>query len=1089
MSMPLSSLPTIDLPGTAVGTVRPDRGVDVTRRLAEHGLNEASWLPAKLQWALLGWYRSSGRLEHATRVLDLIEERKGATARSLEERARIAFTAGQPEDALALLRERAERAPSATATIAIARMHLAAGQRPQAKALSVELLRSHPGLMTVAALGAEIARLEGDPETARGHYEGVLDAHPGHVTTILSLARIALDTGNLPEATRLVEQALDGADDQIGSSQLGTAADIVEGCNLSGMAAQLRLRASTIDAERAAALADAIDGALGNAAVAEEGDHRPPERLAPRETAGRAPSSALPLPDDLHPVTAELPDTDLPLDDQTQTALRSLFGHPELRPGQAAVIANVRAGKDTLAIMPTGAGKSLTFQLPAMLATRTTLVISPLIALMKDQVESLPALVRQQTTLVNSTLSPDEQRRVLDDISGGHYRLVYAAPERLRQHAFLRALRSAGVSLVVVDEAHCISMWGHDFRPDYLSIPVALPELGDPPVLAITATATPRMVGGIGAGLGRNLELVRTSVFRPNLFLAAERVQNREAKVQRVVDLCRAAKGTGIVYVSSRKDAEQIAAVLRDRGVGAIPYHAGLDPGVRARNQERFMAGQVRVVVATVAFGMGVDKKDVRFIVHMSPPKSLEAYAQESGRAGRDGEPATCTLLVGPTDQSSLLRLAQRDEIAIEAIRQVYAGVKRGARGVWAILDPSTLLPPQTDPERDPPDPRVALGLLQQANLLRRHADTPTTYAIHLNMSDPGLSGAEDDGAWQRFMHWAGIDNGQRSVIVQTADACAALELTPADLGRLLASRDDLVVREGQRLVCLEILPAGPDAANRLTDIMARARDEARMRIAQVIRYADGTECHHAMLAHHLGEELAPCRTACDVCRRTGDGRHPGAANATTPVRTTSDAPSRGPLTARDALAAIEAVRTLPFSMGKTGLIKLLAGSIESRVRADRSAAFGALSGLTRGKIDALLDRLIEDGFLHRDLDHEYKLITVTAKGARATLEDLANYGVAARRPLSKGASAAEMADEQLSPDDLDLLQRLVDWRRDRASRDAVPPYVVAHNSMLQAMVLARPATQAALAEIHGFGPNRAAKYGDEVLAVIVDSL
>jgi ATP-dependent DNA helicase RecQ len=1083
VGMPPSG-PTLIDPANSTAAVVSGPGEASTACLTTLSLDQAACLPLKLQWSLLGWYRLSGHLDRAISLLDLIEERGGETARGLEERARIAFAQGSTDDALALLRARADRAPSATATIAIARMHLAAGALLEAKALSVELLRSHPQLMTVASLAAEIAQIEGDMETARSHYEGVLDEHPDNATTILALGRIALDAGDPAEAMRRADQAIAPDEPQLFASHLLTAAGIYERCHAPGKAAECHHRASVIDRERTAALA----GAIANELVRTIGGGGPLETAATPsqgQRPERRPDSAIRPPDDeTHPAIAAPPEVETPVDDQTRAALRTLFGHPELRPGQAEVIANVRAGKDTLAIMPTGAGKSLTFQLPAMLATGTTLVISPLIALMKDQVESLPATVREQTTLVNSTLSPDEQRRILDRIAEGHYRLVYAAPERLRQHAFLRALRSAGVSLVVIDEAHCISMWGHDFRPDYLTIPVALPELGDPPVLAITATATPRMAGGIGAGLGRDLELVRTSVFRPNLFLAAERMQNREAKVQRVVDICRSTRGTGIVYVSSRKDAEQIAAVLRDRGVGAVPYHAGLDPGLRARNQERFMAGEVRVVVATVAFGMGVDKKDVRFIVHMSPPKSLEAYAQESGRAGRDGELASCTLLVGSTDQSSLLRLARRDEIPIEAIRQVYAGVKRLARGVWATLDPATLLPPEPDPERDAPDPRVALGLLQQADLLRRHADAPASYTVHRNPHAAGRADLGGEETWPRLAAWAGLDHGQRPVIIQTADACAALGIVPADLGRLLASRDDLVVREGPRLVCLEILPAGHDAATRLTDIMARARDEARMRIAQVIRYADGAECHHAMLAHHLGEALDPCRTACDVCRRQREARLPGGRPATAPARSAQAPSPARRLSAEDALAAIEAVRTLPFSMGKTGLIKLLAGSIESRVREDRSAAFGTLSGLTRGKIDGLLDQLVEDGFLHRDLDHEYKLITVTARGARATAEDLAAYASPTRRP-ARGAAAADLSDEQLGPDDLDLLQRLTDWRRERASRDAVPPYVIAHNSMLQAMVLERPATPSALAAIAAFGPNRAAKYGDEVLAVI----
>ena len=241
---------------------------------------------------------------------------------------------------------------------------------------------------------------------------------------------------------------------------------------------------------------------------------------------------------------------EVPIDPKVIETLQRDFGHEALLPGQAAVIANVLAGRDTLAIMPTGSGKSLTFQLSAMLLKGTTLVLSPLIALMKDQVESLPPAVRERTALLNSSLAPDEQRRVLDGLAVGVYKLIYAAPERLRQHAFLRALRAAGTSLVVVDEAHCISLWGHDFRPDYLAIPTALPELGDPAVLAITATATPTMADAISDRFGRDLDGIRISIFRPNLCYEAHRVANREAKIAKAVEISRHEHGAGIIYVS-----------------------------------------------------------------------------------------------------------------------------------------------------------------------------------------------------------------------------------------------------------------------------------------------------------------------------------------------------------------------------------------------------------------------------------------------------------------------------------------------------------------------------------------------------------
>ncbi|HLL51558.1 MAG TPA: RecQ family ATP-dependent DNA helicase, partial [Thermomicrobiales bacterium] len=421
------------------------------------------------------------------------------------------------------------------------------------------------------------------------------------------------------------------------------------------------------------------------------------------------------------------PDEESLTDSRVIESLHTVFGHQGFLAGQAAVVNRVLAGTDTLAILPTGAGKSLTFQLSSLLLPGTTLVLSPLIALMKDQVESLPPALRERTALINSTLSPREQERTLDEIAAGSYKLVYAAPERLRQFGFLRALHQAGVSLVVVDEAHCISLWGHDFRPDYLSIPAALPELGNPPLLAMTATASNETAASLAGAFRRDLDVVRISGFRPNLFYAAEKLGTKEEKARRVVTLCRELRGQGIVYVSSRRDAENLAGVLGDNGVRAVPYHAGLEPRLRTTNQDRFMRGDARVVVATVAFGMGIDKPDIRFIIHFSPSTSLEAYAQESGRAGRDRKDARCVLLYTTTDRANQTRLAQQDAMDLATLRKVYAGIKRHAAGSWAIFDPSRIVlggEPGDDSD-EPPDPRVGIGLLVEGGLLKRHPNAP----------------------------------------------------------------------------------------------------------------------------------------------------------------------------------------------------------------------------------------------------------------------------------------------------------------------------------------------------------------------------
>jgi ATP-dependent DNA helicase RecQ len=363
-------------------------------------------------------------------------------------------------------------------------------------------------------------------------------------------------------------------------------------------------------------------------------------------------------------------------------ALAELFGFPGFRPGQREAVEAARAGRDVLVVMPTGSGKSLCYQLPALMRRDLTLVVSPLVSLMQDQVEALERVAPGRVALVNAQQTSVVNRQAVDRAVSGHVRLLYVAPERFASPGFLERLRAARIGLFVVDEAHCVSQWGHDFRPEYFRLADAARWLGAEAILASTATATPQVAADIVARLGlREPVRVATGFDRPNLSFTVVPCPNKEVVHRRIAAvLADPAARPAIVYAGTRAECDRLAGRLgRELSVDVIAYHAGLPRDTRAEAQRRFMAGDAPVVVATNAFGMGVDKADVRTVCHESVPSSVEAYYQEAGRAGRDGRPARALLFATGRDKGLHVFFIERAEVGDDLLNRVAERIVRAA--------------------------------------------------------------------------------------------------------------------------------------------------------------------------------------------------------------------------------------------------------------------------------------------------------------------------------------------------------------------------------------------------------------------------
>jgi ATP-dependent DNA helicase RecQ len=590
--------------------------------------------------------------------------------------------------------------------------------------------------------------------------------------------------------------------------------------------------------------------------------------------------------------------------DAARTVLRAAFGYPDFRPAQVRAVQAVLSGRDALIVLPTGGGKSLCFQVPALLRDGLTVVVSPLISLMKDQVD---ALERRglPAAYVNSTLSAGEVADRMARAQAGALKLLYLAPERMDGGRTLERLADIGVALLAVDEAHCISEWGHDFRPSYRRIGAIRERLGAPQTVALTATATPEVREDIVRQLALREPAVVVGGFdRTNLTYHVDATRTQRDKDEAAIHWLRGGDGPAIVYAPTRKAVERVTAVLVRSRLRAVAYHAGLDDTLRQRAQDAFMQERARVIVATSAFGMGIDKPDVRLVVHHAMPGSLEAYYQEAGRAGRDGRPSTCVLLHSWPDRFTheyFIDGANPDRTTVEAVWRVLRGAADGDGFAAVTIDELVHRVPSKVGDRQV---GAAVRILAAAGALVVEAPAPGRVVVRL-LATPERIAAELTGAreyerevlralWRavgrRLERGASIDlDGLPPGFGGAAGVLPVLE-------RLQAEQFVTVERTGAGF---RLDPSSRDAGWLPVDWRAleRRRRADLSRLEAMQRYAQTRQCRRAFVLRYFGDpDARPRCDACDRClgttresppadRRSGRSRRQAPADGASPRR------------------------------------------------------------------------------------------------------------------------------------------------------------------------------------------------------------
>lgn len=807
------------------------------------------------------------------------------------------------------------------------------------------------------------------------------------------------------------------------------------------------------------------------------------------------------------------------------TSLLEGFGLEDFRPGQREVVDAVLDGKDVMCVMPTGGGKSLCYQLPSLAKEGTTIVVSPLIALMKDQVDSLRELgIRAK--LINSSLTAAEQTQVMNELSLGELDLIYVAPERLRNGRFLESIRTSNISLLAVDEAHCVSEWGHDFRPDYSRLGGFRKRyLNNVQTIALTATATPTVRRDIEDLLG--LESPRTFVTgfaRTNLRFCVSHTNSDRDKDEQLAAYVNQQEGNGIIYAATRKRCEELAEWLPEktrRPIGV--YHAGLEADQRRRMQDQFMSGELSAIVATNAFGMGIDKANIRYVVHYNMPGSLEAYYQEAGRAGRDGEPSECLLLFSYSDRYIQEFFIENRYPSPETVRKVYDFLLSRPE------DPIELTLEEVRHAIDIKDGTEAVGtaetLLAKSGVLKRLDSNSNQAILRIDSDAPTLldflpkeaklrrrvmqaietvvgtrRGEDVFLPLSRLSGLAGVDRGQLSRCLRDLNQLKAFDYVPPFRGR--------GIHFVQRDIPFEHLQIDFEE-------LEKRKTAEYEKLESVIRFARTSDCRQRVILKYFGETGGKACHSCDRCRPNDQ-----------PITEASHADLDAKLSKLDQTDMLRGLQVILSGVtrmhgrfGKNLVAQMLCGSKNKKLqqwKLHRLSTYGLLSGMKQSEVVTIMDNLIEAGLLEqREIDQRRPTIHMTEMGrkvmhskeplpATVTIKyPLARKLAAVSRSIepdshesiadpgseppqtSQDDSAISTKSESKSAEELDLMDHLKRWRRKASAALGIPAYRVLTNATIERIAEAWPTSTDQLESISGVGPATIEQFGYDIIELV----